>query len=62
MLLSVPCDPSSHLESCCRAGGADADDGWTVAGAVDDPESVVSQVHMYVAFLLIKCFSLPQLR
>jgi hypothetical protein len=31
-----------------------------VAGAVDDPESVVSQVHMYVAFL-IKCFSLPQL-
>jgi hypothetical protein len=51
----------NHAATYCRTGGADADDGLTVAGAVEDPESVVSQVHMYVAFL-IKCFSLPQLR
>jgi hypothetical protein len=37
----------------CRTDVADEDtDVPTVAGAVRDPESVVSQVHMYVLFLL----------
>jgi hypothetical protein len=41
---------------CSRPGGGDADAATrrtTVSGAVDDPEAVVDQVHMYVPFFSV---------